>query len=159
MGLSDFLLAPFRRFFCPPLLNTPFSTIKMPPLFLTTLLCVGSFFIIASGFVFCFVTKMPMVGYARDEQGNIVASWISPNGLSHQYLAEGIIASMTFTLGAGALLASFYEMTKDESKKDDWDNLLTYYAYSAPFWPLLAMAVFRMKIPSYIPTFVKPRHQ
>jgi hypothetical protein len=158
MGFSDILLAPFRRLFCPPLLSTPFSTIKMPPLFVTTLLCGGSFAIIASGVVFCFVTNMPMVGFLSDGQGKVVPHWISPNGISHQFLAEGIIASMTFTLGAGALLAAFYEIMKEDDKKSDIDRILTFYGYSGPLWPTLAMAVFRVKLPQYFPTFVKSRH-
>jgi hypothetical protein len=155
MGLSEFLLIPFRRAFRPPVLNTPFSTIKMPSVVLTLPICGISFFIITSGFVYCFVTGMPMVGYSRDESQRIVASWISPNGLSSQFLAEGIIAAMTFTLGAASLIVAFYEVMKPEKDKSEFDRFLTYFAYSAPFWQFAALQVFRMKIPAYFPTFRK----
>jgi hypothetical protein len=155
MGLSEFLLIPFRRRFRPPVLETPFSTIKMPSVALTVPLCGLSFFIITSGFIYCFVTGMPMVGYTRDEQQRIVAAWISPNGLSHQYLAEGIVVAFTFTLGAAALIVSFYELTKPEKDKTELDHFLTMFGYTAPLWEFFALHIFRMKIPSYFPSFTK----
>jgi hypothetical protein len=156
MGLSEFLLIPFRRGFRPPALDTPFSTIKMPSVILTLPICVISFFIITSGFVFCFVTGMPMVSYTRDEHQNVVSSWISPHGLSHQFLAEGIVAALTFTLGAASLIAAFYELTKPEKDKTDFDDFLKMFGFTAPFWQICALQVFRMKLPSYFPTFTKP---
>jgi hypothetical protein len=155
MSLSRLLLAPYR-FFRPPTLRTPFSTLKMPPLFLTALLCAASFVVVASGFVFCFVSGIPLVWYSRDARGAVVAEWISPNGLAHQYLAEGIVAALTFALGAGALLSAFYEATKREREKGGADRWLAAFAYTAPAWPLIALLVYRLKIPSYLPRFFTP---
>ena len=95
---------------------------------------------------------MPMIGYRRNENGQIVSSWIDPNGLSSQYLAEGMIASMMYSLGAGAFIAAFYLMTK-RGNFTGVDDALCVYAYSCPVWPILSFLVFHQKIPSYFPRF------
>jgi hypothetical protein len=126
----------------------------MPNISLTLGLCIASFFAITSGAVHCFVTESPMMGYSRNEQGKIVASWMM-GGVSQQLLAEGIIASLTYSLGACSLIVAFYEITKPEKSKTEIDRYLAAFAYSAPFWAFCSFQVFKMKIPSYFPSFGK----
>lgn len=152
MGFSDLLMRPFEKYFNPPALNTPVSTIKWPNIYYSTIVLFASFLIITSGTIFCFVNGMPMIGYRRNEQGQIIASWIDPNGLSSQYLAEGMIASMIFSLGAGSFITAFYLLRK-KGKRTGVDDALALYAYSCPFWPILSFFVFQQKIPSYFPRY------
>lgn len=152
MPISDILMYPFQKFFNPPLINTPMSTIKWPNIYLSTSLLFASFFVITGGFIYCFVNQMPMIGYRRNENGQIVSSWIDPNGLSSQYLAEGMIASMMYSLGAGSFIAAFYLMIK-RSPFTGFDEFLCIFAYSCPFWPILSFFVFHQKIPSYFPRY------
>jgi hypothetical protein len=73
-------------------------------------------------------------------------------GLVH---TEGIVAALAFTLGAASLIAVFYEITKPEKDKTDIDSFLTSFGFTPPLWLICAMQIFRMKIPSYFPTFTK----
>ncbi|OHS94070.1 hypothetical protein TRFO_39737 [Tritrichomonas foetus] len=152
MKFTELLLLPFQRFFKPPVLHTPLSTIQWPNIIFSTCLLFVSFLVISGGVVFCYVNGMPMIGYHRDQSGQIVSSWIDPNGLSSQYLAEGIIASLMFSLGAASFMAAFFVMTK-KGKPTEIDRLLNIFACSAPVWPIMSLFVFKQKIPSYFPAF------
>jgi hypothetical protein len=154
MTVQDLLLSPFRKYFRAPVLEIPFSTIKMPQVWLTVTLCLASFFVISSGYIYCFVTGMPMVGYSRDQYGTIVQSWISP-GVSSQYLAEGIIAAIIFTMGAGSLIAAFYIIHIPEKQRSDLDGWIASFGYTCPIWQILALVLFRVKIPSYFPSILQ----
>jgi hypothetical protein len=153
MGLANLFIRPFEKYFRPPILDTPISTIRLPAPGLTVTVCVVSFFIITSGFVFCFVNGMPMTGYYRDENGHPTMTWIAKNGLSSQYLAEGLIASGTYSLGALSLIAAFYEMNKNAAEMTEIDRFFVGFAYTAPIWAYAGFNVFHMKIPSYFPKF------
>lgn len=154
MGFSELLLYPFKKHFKAPILVTPVSTIKLPPTGVTVTLVFLSFFVIVGGFIYCFVNGIPMVGYRRDQHGNPVPSWIDPNGLSSQFLAEGMVASMIFSLGALSIMCAFYVMNKSKKEKEgEFDKYLRGFGYTAPLWTFLAFQLFHIKIPNYFPYF------
>jgi hypothetical protein len=138
------------------MLDTTVSTIELPRLSFTLLITLLSFLVITSGFVFCYVNGMPMVGMTRDQHGNYKSMWISNQGMSSQFLAEGLVAAMAYTCGACSLIAAVYELEKDEADKTEVDNFLEMFAYTSPIWGILAFFVFNMKIPQYVPVFFPP---
>jgi hypothetical protein len=154
MTIQDLLLFPFRKYFRAPGLDIPFSTIKMPRVWLTVTLCLGSFFVITSGYIYCFVSGTPMVGYSRDQFGGILQTWISPS-LSSQYLTEGIMAAIIFTMGAGSLIAAFYAIHIPEKQQSELDHWIALFGYTCPVWQVFALVLFRMKIPSYFPAIFR----
>jgi small-conductance mechanosensitive channel len=113
-----------------------------------------SFFTITSGSVYCIVTGISMVGYSQNDDGEMVLSWISTD-MSEQFIAEGIIAALCFTLCAAALIVSFYEIVKPNQDKAEIDDYLRQFAFTAPLWLICIILVFRMKIPAYFPSFFK----
>ena len=152
MPLSEILLIPFKKYFKPPVVETPFSTIKMPSIYITVSLVFLSFFVIVGGFIFCYVNDMPLFGYARNQNGQIYQTWIDTHGIGSQLLAEGMLCSLTYSLGAASLIAAFYAMTH-EKEKSDFVKFVGYFGCSTPIWMFLAFQIFRMKIPSYFPKF------
>lgn len=152
MGFTEFLLRPYQKWFNAPEIEIPFSTIPMPDIKITTVLVFASFFIIVGGNIFCFVNGIPTYGYERGQDGKPVLVWISSNNLSYQFVAEGVIASMVFSVGAGAMIAMFYVLNK-KGELSEIENVLKYYAATAPLWILVSLILFRVKIPSYAPSF------
>ncbi|KAH0794324.1 oligosaccharyltransferase complex subunit OSTC-like [Histomonas meleagridis] len=155
MPLSETLLIPFKKFFKAPVVETPISTIKMPSTAVTTTLVFISFFVIVGGFIFCYVNNMPLFGYARNQNGQIYQTWIdTQGGLSSQLLAEGILCSFVYTLGAASVIAAFYAMSHEHDKdKGEFVKFMGLFGCSTPIWMFLAFQLFRMKIPSYFPKF------
>lgn len=152
MGASEFLMKPFQKWFCPPLVSTPFSTIVLPPSIITITLLIASFFIICSGIIFCYVRNMPMVGASRRPDGSVAFSWIDLGSISNQFLAEGIIASALFTISACSIISSLY-IIQCKGKLSEFEKLLKIYGYSSPFWCFCSFLIFRAKIPSFFPLF------
>lgn len=150
---SDFLLLPFKRWFRPPILETPLSTIEIPKTYITVPLCLFSFFVIASGTVYCFVNKMPMTGYIRDDRGRIIPTWIDRHGISNQYLAEGLIAALAYSIGACSLIAAYQVLGKSDEEMTGVEVALKMFGMSAPVWAMCAFWIFHEKIPSYFPMF------
>lgn len=152
MGLTEILLKPFQKWFNPPLVSTPFSTIILPPSTITITLLVSSFFIICSGIIFCYVRNMPMVGAIRRPDGGVSLSWIDLGSISNQFLAEGLIASALFTISACSIISSLYIM-QVRRPLSEIEKLLKFYGYSSPFWCFCSFLIFRAKIPSFFPIF------
>ncbi|KAK8895094.1 hypothetical protein M9Y10_023536 [Tritrichomonas musculus] len=152
MGLSEILMKPFQKWFNPPIINTPFSTITLPPSFITISLLITSFFIICSGIIFCYVRNMPMVGAIRRHDGSVSVSWIDLGSLSNQFLAEGMIASLLFTISACSIIASLY-IIQCKEPLSEIQKILKVYGYSSPFWCFCSFLIFRAKIPSFFPMF------
>jgi hypothetical protein len=147
MGLGEWLLVPFRTWFrAPRQVDTPFSTIKVPPTQILVTLVFGSFCIITSGFVFCLVRGMPMMGAALDRDGRPFMTWMSGDGVSGQFLAEGIIAAMMFACAAAAFIAAYVILRKPDNELTEFDQYLRYFSFSAPFWCLLSYRIFQAKI-------------
>jgi hypothetical protein len=145
--LGETLLVPFRKWFrAPQQVDTPFSTIKVPPIQLLVVLIFASFCVITSGFVFCVVRGMPMMGYTRNREGKPVASWMSSDGISSQFLAEGIIAAMMFACAAAAFIAGYVVLRKPQKEWTEADQYLRYFSFSAPFWCLLSYRIFSEKV-------------
>ena len=149
--MKALLRKPFENFFQAPELETPLSTIKMPSTWVSMPLMLLSFFVISSGIVFCYVNGMPLTGYYRGPDGNPVWTWIDENGLSSQYIGEGLLASMIYTGGACAFIAAFKVLEKRKSGGAAW--VWKVLAYSIPVWILASFQMFHRKIPSYFPTF------
>lgn len=148
--MPDFLLTPFKKWFKAPTIETPFSTIKLPPLGVIITIIFASFAVITSGFVFCVVRGMPMMGYTRGRDGKPKASWIDLHGLSNQFLAEGIVAAMMFSLAAASLISAVYILSKPESEElSDIQEALKKFAYTSPLWCMLSYQIFSMKFGSF----------
>jgi len=152
MTIKETLLKPFSRWFKAPSLDTPFSTIPIPSPKMSMVIVFTSFFIIVGGFVFCTVRNMPMFGAVRGNDGRPVLSWIDLGGLNSQFLAEGIIASMTFTCAAASLITAYTFLDK-QRKPTQFDSLLRSFAMSSPIWCLLSYMIFHAKISSFVPKF------
>ena len=146
----SFLLAPFRRWFKPPVLETPLSTIPVPPISVLMVLIFASFSVITSGFIFCLVRGMPMTGYIRTKDGGYRISWIDLNSLSNQFLAEGIVAAFMFSLDAASLISVCYIMSKDEDEQlSDWEAIVKKFAYTSPIWTFLSYKIFSAKFRAF----------
>ena len=150
--MADLLLLPFTRWVRAPVIETPISTIQMPSTYISVPICVLSFFVITSGTIYCFVNNMPMSGYYRDDRGRIRSTWMS-EGLSNQYLAEGLVAALTLSAGACALIAAYQVMGKEDEELTGVEMSIKWFGVSAPLWAFFTFHVFRMKIPSYFPMF------
>ena len=150
MTKKDFFLKPFRKYFHPPAINTPISTMEIPPIPLCMTIIAFSFIIITGGFIYCWVHGVPMFGGRRTYDGRIVASWYDASGLGSQFLAEGVISSCVYTIGALSIFCAVFEL--GGGVKNPFLNLLLrVFSFSAPVWVLLAFLLFRVKIPSYSP--------
>ena len=148
--LERVLMLPFEKLFVPPVLKTNLSTFPWPNIYFSMFVVFISFIVISSGTIFCFVHGIPLFGYQMTPYG-IVTPWISDQGLSSQYLAEGLIAAIIYALGALSLLSGFYLM--NHNKTGEFQNILQVFSYTAPLWVMMSLWIFRMKIPSYFPTF------
>lgn len=151
MGIPELLLKPFKKWFKPPVLETPFSTIELPRVSICMTIIFASFFFIYGGFVFCQVRGMPLSGYIRGRDGKPVLSWIE-SGLNSQFLAEGIISSIIVSCGALSLIAAVYLLQKDEPF-NEIDGALEKFAFTAPIWCFSSYIMFNQKIPSFFPSF------
>ena len=151
MTISEKLLLPFQKFFKPPTINTPFSTIKMPSTIITVSLVFASYFVIVGGFIFCYVNGMPMTGYSRNEKGQIIHTWFSQGGLSNQYLGEGIICSIIFSLGAASMIAGYYAICHQQDKDNEIVKIAEFFGCTTLIWAFIGFKLFNMKIPSYFP--------
>lgn len=152
MGFIELLLKPFNKWFLPPVVNTPFSTIKLPPAFVTILLFFVSFFVICSGTIFCYVRGMPMVGGVRTNDGRVVPSWIDVGNISNQFLAEGMVASFMFTVAALSIITGII-VIQIKGELSDFQYFLKLFAYSAPFWCFCSFSIFNAKFQSFFPSF------
>ena len=151
MTISETLLKPYKRWFHPPKLDTPFSTIQMPSIKFCMVIIFISFIVISGGLVFCWVQGIPLVGYVRGNDGQPVFSWVDNSGLSSQFLAEGFLASLVYSLGSLSLMAAYYVFT-NKDKDDVFIKALTAFSYTSPFWGIFSLMLFRTKISSYLPT-------
>jgi hypothetical protein len=149
--LSDILLAPFLNIFCPPLIETPFSTLSVPTVHLTLPACLISFFLIVSGVVYCSVTEAPWIGYIPTENDEPSISWIAVGDVETQFLTEGLVAGIFLSFGALSLIALFYEASKVDLRKRS--RVLRSCGMSAPFWIFATFVIFRLKVPAYLPSF------
>ena len=152
MTLKNLLLKPYLKWFKPPTLDTPFSTIKLPSPFVSMGIIFSSFFIIVGGFVFCTVRNMPLFGAVRGNDGRPILSWIDLGGLNSQFLAEGIISSFTFTAAALSLISAYYLLDKNY-KPNEYTGILRFLAMSSPLWCFFSYVIFHAKISSFVPSF------
>jgi hypothetical protein len=145
MGLSDALLFPFRRFFCPPLLTTSFSTIKVPGVTVLMFLTILSFSVITSGTVFCFVRDIPMIGAIHTNNG-IRPSWIDNQGIHSQFGTEGWVAAALLSFSALAFIAAAAAARKPDGEPPaEFDAALRIFGFTAPGWCFLSYVIFRTK--------------
>ena len=153
MGPTELLLLPFRVL-RPPVLETPFTTIPLPPLKVTGPILFLSCLVITSGAVFCFVTNAPLFAHTWDRFGQPSMTWVARNDPSHQCILEGAVFAVTVVLGGLSGVAAFATVTA----KRKWKRTLAYayalrLAYTFPVWALLMFEVFTAKIPSYTLSF------
>ena len=151
MTITEKLLYPYKKWFNPPKLDTPFSTIELPSIKVSMIIVFFSFIVISGGLVFCWVQGIPLIGYIRGQDGQPVFSWVDNSGLSSQFLAEGILASLVYSLGSLSLMAAYYVFT-NPNKNDIFFNLVNAFAHTAPIWGLFSLMLFRTKIGSYFPS-------
>jgi hypothetical protein len=152
MGIVDSLLAPFRKWFCPPVLNTPMSTIPIPPPLPLMILVCASFCVISGGCVYCIVRDIPMTGYTRTRDGKNAVSWIDMHGISSQFMSEGIVIGMLFCSAGVAFMCALCALKKDVAETP-LDEFVKGFGYTAPLWCFLAYYVFNLKVPSFRPSF------
>jgi hypothetical protein len=154
MGLSEVLLRPFQTFFRAPILNIPISTITVPPVPFLMVITFGSFCIITSGTVFCFVRGIGMVGHVRGRDGHPVVSWMDTQGVGSQFGVEGLIAAMMFSASAASFIASIVILQKPEDEElSEIDQVMRNFAFSCPLWCLLSFWIFSAKVGSFRPSF------
>jgi membrane-associated protease RseP (regulator of RpoE activity) len=155
MGLTTALLSPFRRFFRAPVLETPFSTIKIPPVQFLMFATFLSFVVITSGTVFCLVRGIGMTGYARGSDGKVFMSWIDMSGVTSQFGTEGLVAAMLFSASAASFISAIKVLRKPEREElTDWDGIQRKFAFSCPVWCYLSYLVFTAKVGSFRPKFL-----
>ena len=156
--MPDILLTPFKRWFRAPVIETPFSTVPVPSTPILMSVIFFSFGVITSGFVFCVVRQMSMTGYIRGANGRPVVSWIDLTSLSNQFMAEGMVAAIMFSLAAASLIGAFYILSKDENEKlTDVESFIKNFSYTAPLWCLLSYEIFHMKFRAFTPSFFPRR--
>lgn len=150
--MSSKLLIPFRRWFRAPVVDTPFSTISVPSVWIVMSIIFISFSVITSGFVFCVVRGMPVSGPIRGKDGKPVLSWIDVGGgISNQFLGEGIIAAIVFSLSASSFIASYYILTREptKGKPEEVNQYLRKFAFTSPLWCFLSYHIFTWKLGSF----------
>lgn len=146
-------MLPFRAF-KPPILNTPFSTIPLPPTKVTIPLILASFGIILSGIVFCYVKKAKHWAQAWGPNGKIVKTWLEKNTLSNQCWIEGFVVAVISVMGGISALAAYYVMsTPKKERKGVLFGYIEAFSYTIPVWALLLYEVCAAKIPSYTVDF------
>jgi hypothetical protein len=153
--MPEFLLAPFRRWLKPPVLDTPISTIAVPrPLLLMVIIFI-SFFVITGGFVFCWVRGVPFSGYVRTRDGRSALSWMEGSG-SSQFLAEGVVAGLFFSASAASFICAFYVLGKPPGEPlTDLEATLRKFAFTAPLWCIVSCYLFKIKFGGFSPTFFR----
>ena len=148
--MPDFLLVPFRRWFRAPVIETPFSTIRVPPVPVMMAIIFVSFGVITSGFVFCLVRHSSMTGYVRGRDGKPFISWIDVGSISNQFLAEGMVAAMIFSLAAASLIGAFYILDKPNGEElSDLEKFIKKFSYTAPLWCFFSYEIFRVKFRAF----------
>jgi hypothetical protein len=146
---ADIFMAPFRKWLKPPALETPFSTIALPRPSILIISVFCSIFVITSGFVYCVVRNIPLTGYVRGRDGKAIVSWMEP-GLSGQFLAEGIVAALSFSCSAASFICAFYILRKDPSEPlTALEETMRKFAFSAPIWCFLSYHIFSTKLGSF----------
>jgi hypothetical protein len=103
-GLMPTVILPFRKLFRPLQIDTPSSTIKIPPvspLMMATFFSLDS---ITAATVFCFVRGIGMTGYTGCPDGKVVMPWIDRQGIISQFLAEWIVAAMVLSGSAASFI-------------------------------------------------------
>jgi hypothetical protein len=129
-------MIPFR-IMSPPILDTPLSTISIPPTYLTIPILLLSFGAMIGGLVYCWVHK---IGW---EWVPVVA-----DNLSDQSLTEALIVGGIFGFGGLSLVAAYIVLTAEKKS-----GLLYRYAYlygmTFPGWAILSYEIFKMKLSSW----------
>ena len=155
--VKDLLLSPFE-FFVPPQISTPFSTIKLPPFYVTMFLVFVSFFVISGGAIFSHVKKVPFIGVTQTQDGRPVTQIIA--SARSQTWMESIIVGAVFTLASGSLITAYSIISgsgQDEEaetktkkkntkkKEEDVSSFKELFAVSFPLWILIIYFLFRAK--------------
>ncbi|OHT13389.1 hypothetical protein TRFO_16489 [Tritrichomonas foetus] len=97
---------------------------------------------------------MPMVGAVRTRDGKLISSWIDYGSLSNQFLAEGLVASLFFTVSASSIIAAIYIININSNKPlTEIQQLIKLFGYSSPVWIFFSFLIFKAKIPSFSPSF------
>lgn len=154
-SFKQLILSPFTETqLAPPELYTPFSTIKIPSLFICMLIVSISFLFIAGGQIYCWVQNMPFMPTIMGENGQPKVIIFHPE-VSGQVGAEGFVASGVYLLTSLSLIAGVYSLkfgTKKNTQEDEiLETLITIFAYTSPLWVFMSVLVFRGKVPSYLP--------
>ena len=166
MGIKELFLAPFSVL-QPPQINTPFSTIKLPPFYVTMSLVFASYLIISGGAIFSHVKQVPFIAATRNSQGQTVPQIIG-NSRTQTWL-ESIIVGTVFTLAASSLIAAYMsfdsnnnEKSKDNNKKKkgvDPDSITSteMFGYTFPLWIFVLFYLFKAKYGFFAPGFFARR--
>lgn len=153
MKFSELALLPFR-YFSPPIVSLPFSTIKVPPTPISMGIIFASFIFICGGFVFCQVRGMPTSGYVRGNDGKVYHAWIEYGNVGNQFLMEGIVAASLFSLAAASIISAFFVLSRpNNGNNSELYRFLEMFALSSPVWCLFSYLIFHLKLPSYKPKF------
>ena len=112
-----------------------------------------SFFVIVGGNVYCIVNGAPTLGYTRGSDGQYKLSWINSYDPSSQFVIEGVIASIFFTIAAASMIAIFYTLQLSHEPQGV-HVAFQYFGYSAPFLLLASFFLFKTKFPSYSPALL-----
>jgi hypothetical protein len=154
MSLQNLLLTPFRLFFRAPVLQTPFSTLKIPPISFLMSITFISFCVITSGTIFCFVRGIGMIGYTRNRENQVVTTWIDSQGVSSQFGIEGWVAALMFSLSAVSFIAAIVVLRKPKDEElTDLEESMRRFAFSCPFWCVMSYLIFSAKVGSFRPKF------
>jgi hypothetical protein len=144
---SRCLMLPFRVM-TPPILDTPLSTVPIPPTLLTIPIVLISFGAMVGGSVYCWVNHVEWYFTSQTHEGKTVKSWMASGGHSIQSVAEAWIVGGVFGLGGLSLIAAYYALVAQ--KKTGVVYAYVYrYAMTFPVWAILAYEVYKLKLPGW----------
>jgi hypothetical protein len=143
--LSRALMLPFRVL-NPPVVETPFSTVGIPPTYLTVPVLLLSIGTMIGGFVYCRVND---VGWDCYLPGHLICP-----GQGTQGLKEAVIVGAIVALGGLSLVAAYHAVTAE--KRAGLVHAYVYrYAMTFPVWALLSYEVVKTKLPQWDLEFVR----
>lgn len=148
MKIKEFVLSPFNHLRCPDL-DTPLSTIPMPPVFVCMALICISFFVIIGGFIYCIIRNVDFMSAKRLANGQIVPVIIA--GGYTQTGAECFIVGGLFTVGGIALTAGFMFLynrnrTKQNKNEEEQLDLRSVLALTSLLWVFIVYLIFTSKM-------------
>ncbi|OAF69987.1 Oligosaccharyltransferase complex subunit ostc [Intoshia linei] len=89
------------------------------------------YFFITSGFVHMMIIQPPLMGTERDKNGNTIPVIFLPHAQNRQYILEGFIVGMVYTIGALGLI--LLENFSDEDKMKSTPFHIVVFLVIMPF--------------------------